>query len=340
MKRIIYLCIYLLVLILPIHNLRGQVLHYSQFFSSPLQLNPALTGIIDSDWRYINNYRTQGLYYGNPIHTISVSLDKSFVFYKNIIGVGFLYNFDNSAGSYLPVNRMYVSGASLVQISDKSYLGGGIQIGWVTKRFTYGNLTFPEQYDRSTGGFNNSLPLSENFQENSTNYLDVNIGVLWNYKNERMVISSGIALYHLNQPKDFFIEENNTIKVRTNGHASLKYQLNEVFYILPQTYYTFQNKAKEFLLGSNIGININSPNQDFRSISAGIYIRNGFANDLESAIVLLGLNYRNWNVISSFDIDISGLKTQNIFANAFELSLIYERPYAILKKKTIPCIRY
>ncbi|GAF02216.1 PorP/SprF family type IX secretion system membrane protein [Saccharicrinis fermentans] len=321
-------------------SLIGQTLHYSQFFSSPLHLNPALTGVIDSDWRFVNNSRSQGQYFGNPMRTISVSYDKSIHFYKSTMGIGALYSYDNSAGSTFPASKFYISGASMVRISENSYLGGGLQVGWVSRSLTYSQLTFPEQYDRDKGGFNPSLPMSENFPEKSSNYLDVNMGVLWNFKGEKFVLSSGLAAYHLNTPKDYFLDEDSQLKIRTNWHGSLRYQLNEQFYILPQSYFTLQNKTSEWVLGSSVGMQLDTKNEDFKSMSLGLYIRDGFGTKLESAILMVGLSYRNWTAMTSIDIDVSGLKTQHVFSNALELSLIYQRPWAVLKKRTIPCVRF
>lgn len=337
--KIFYLSIYLII-ITTFLDVNGQTLHYSQFFSSPLHLNPALTGVIDAQWRFINNNRTQGMYFGDPLNTISVSYDRSMNFYKSTVGLGALYSYDNASGPSLPTNKFYLSGSSNVQVSERSYIGAGLQVGWVMRRLQLGNYTYPEQYDRETGGFNELLPNSENFSREYSNYMDVNMGVLWNYRGEGYVLSTGVAMYHLNRAKDYFLNENKPLAVRTNWHGSIKIKLNEQFYVLPQSYYTFYNKTSEFLLGSNVGMELNAANQDYKSLSVGAYIRNGFNREFESAILLLGLNYRNWTAITSVDVDISGLKTTNIFTHAFELTLIYQRPWAILKKTTIPCIRY
>src|SRR4030095_6911454 len=42
-------------------SLHAQDPSFSQFFSSPLNINPALTANINADWRLISNYRDQWL---------------------------------------------------------------------------------------------------------------------------------------------------------------------------------------------------------------------------------------------------------------------------------------
>jgi hypothetical protein len=38
---------------------KGQDIHFSQYYASPLSLNPANTGNYDGDWRLMNSYRQQ-----------------------------------------------------------------------------------------------------------------------------------------------------------------------------------------------------------------------------------------------------------------------------------------
>ena len=48
---------------------------FSQFFSSPLNVNPALTARINSDWRVISNFRDQWLGPASPYATGTISYD-------------------------------------------------------------------------------------------------------------------------------------------------------------------------------------------------------------------------------------------------------------------------
>ena len=53
----------------------GQDPSFSQFFSSPLNINPALTGNINADWRMIANFRDQWIGPASPYATGSISYD-------------------------------------------------------------------------------------------------------------------------------------------------------------------------------------------------------------------------------------------------------------------------
>ncbi len=56
---------------------------FSQFFSSPLNINPALTANINADWRAISNYRSQWM--GTPSPYVTGTLQNA----RDIIDAGF-----------------------------------------------------------------------------------------------------------------------------------------------------------------------------------------------------------------------------------------------------------
>ena len=321
--------------------LNGQALHFSQAFYSPLNLNPAFTGVIDSNWRLISNYRSQGAYYSQPLNTISLSFDKFIKQENSKIGVGVLYNHDSSFGLTFPSDQFYFSASGITRLSENSYASLGLQLGAVWRRVSYNHLSFPEQYDRSIGGFNSNLPLSENFQKDSELYPDVNVGVMWWMQRNQNKFMSGLSVNHVNNPKDHFLEDNHRIGLRTNFHTTYEHNFSEMWKVQSQVYYTYQHKASEYLLGALVGMRIRgTESQNFKGLSFGIYGRNIFESSLESVIFSVGSNFKNWTAFISSDFDISGLKTQNMYSNSIELSLIYHRPFAILNKLTLPCIRY
>ena len=56
-------------------SVKGQDPHFSQFSFTPLQLNPALTGIFNGNTRISNTYRSQWSGLGNGYKTIHISVD-------------------------------------------------------------------------------------------------------------------------------------------------------------------------------------------------------------------------------------------------------------------------
>ena len=58
--------------------LNAQDIHFSQFYMSPLNLNPALTGVMNCNVRLVANYRNQwaSVLKSNAFKTYSVSYDQ------------------------------------------------------------------------------------------------------------------------------------------------------------------------------------------------------------------------------------------------------------------------
>ena len=64
-----------LFLLCMIGGAHAQDPHFSQFFASPLTLNPALTGRFDGNFRVAGNYRNQWPTINNAFTTATVSFD-------------------------------------------------------------------------------------------------------------------------------------------------------------------------------------------------------------------------------------------------------------------------
>ena len=59
-------------------QLSAQDIHFSQFYMSPLNLNPAMTGVMNCNTRLVANYRNQwaGVLQSDAYNTYSVSYDQ------------------------------------------------------------------------------------------------------------------------------------------------------------------------------------------------------------------------------------------------------------------------
>src|SRR5687767_11944384 len=91
MKRIVVS----LVLIKCMISSNAQDPSFSQFFASPLNINPALTANINTDWRLISNFRDQWIGPATPYVTGTLSFDKKiihnrneYVGEENVLGLG------------------------------------------------------------------------------------------------------------------------------------------------------------------------------------------------------------------------------------------------------------
>src|SRR6186997_1461779 len=107
--------------------------NFSQFFASPLTLNPAMTGKFDGVLRVAGNYRNQWPTINNAFTTFTASVDGSIL--KNRIaendqlGVGIMAFSDKSGNGVLQNNYLAFSTAYHKALDENGYhqIGLGFQ---------------------------------------------------------------------------------------------------------------------------------------------------------------------------------------------------------------------
>src|ERR1700693_5487039 len=91
-----------ILLLIASRSAHAQDPSFSQFFSSPLNINPALTARINSDWRVISNFRDQWIGPASPYATGTISYDTKALQNKipnvheekNTLGIGGMMMYD------------------------------------------------------------------------------------------------------------------------------------------------------------------------------------------------------------------------------------------------------
>lgn len=305
------------------NKLAAQDIHFSMFYASPLNLNPALTGVNDCSYRIAGIYRNQWRAISTPFTTYSASFDIRLLRAKlpnDIFGVGGMFVGDKSGDGKLTMNSGMVS-ASFHKGLDKShrhFLGIGIQLGYTQKNLKWQQLTFPDQF--SGVDFNTSIPNGENFQK-AKGYFDLQAGFLHQSTfNDIVGMMTGVTVYHLAQPKESFIgDKKYKLPMRVTVHEGLHIKAMKNFYINPNFIFQYQNKAMELNFGSSFEYHIMVPKSEVVASLGGWYRATG--ND--AAIISAGLEYMHVRGLFAYDINVSSLKNSTTNRGAFELALIY-----------------
>src|ERR1035437_10389750 len=180
MKKIVLLSLLFFVL----GRSSAQDPHFSQFFSSPLTLNPAFTGKFDGSFRIAGNYRNQWPTINNAFTTATASAD--FHIMKNSIpsndtwGMGFMAYNDNSAAGAVNFNYATISTAYHKGLDEEGHnqIGAGFQLTYANMLINTANLKFEDQL--TTNGFTGVTNEIFNNSTLKTNYIDINAGVLYN----------------------------------------------------------------------------------------------------------------------------------------------------------------
>lgn len=316
--------------------MNGQDIHFSNYYSSPLSLNPANTGNYSGNWRAMSNYRQQGDNIANSYATATLAYDQPVYIFKEKASIGLIYIYDNSADNTLLANKIYLSAGYFQRISHNSYLHIGLQGGFVHKNFNLNNLTLPDQFDMTTGYFNSQISTQEYFEKQSLSYIDLNWGLIWSRKTSNLNTEIGIAMFHYNMPEETFLGNNERLKPKYQIHAIAKKRFLDNFYVRPKALYTLHSKANEFIIGSDVGI-IPLENEILKDLHIGIHYRGGYQRNSDAIIFIVGFIYKDFEIDFAHDLGISDKKIQKFTSNAFEISLVFTRPETKIIERSIPC---
>lgn len=320
-------------------QMKAQDVHISQQLTNPLFINPAQTANSDANWRLMDNYRTQWRSLGEPFVTNILAGDKRVYILNQKIGLGGVIINDRSGAGELENFSIYLNAAYEKNIAGFK-LRGGFQTGYVMKQFDKNKLTFPDQYDRTQGGFNNQFASNESFASASSSYLDITLGLLVSRKlSEKLEVGIGWTNYHINTPNESFTGTKNKREAYYNWQSFGRYSLNDKYTILPFVSYSFESKASQLLLGSDVQMKLENQLQKMEYVIGGIYTRMGFNRNFDAAILKLGLGFKRVEAGVSYDINLSGLRSVSGYRGALEFSVILKGPSTLLNFNTIPCER-
>ena len=297
--------------------------HFSQFFSSPLTLNPAFTGKFFGTYRVAGNYRNQWPTINNAFTTATASAD--FHIMQNRIasndtwGVGFMGFNDNSANGAINFNYASISTAYHKGLDEDGLhqLGAGFQVTYANMLINTTNLTFEDQLTSS--GFTGVSSEIFNGASLKSNYIDVNAGILYNGSTtERNNFYFGISMYHINRPKQSFTGAQYVLNPRTTFHGGAYFPLGHSSTLHLSAMQVLQGSTSETLVGGAIQLNATPDAPKTTSFYFGSWVR------LNDAIIpYLGLEFDDFRISATYDYNSSPLKTASQNRGGIEISLIY-----------------
>jgi len=317
MKRISHIILLLLLAL----SVTAQDIHYSQFYMTPLNMNPAATGVFNGDMRFTANYRFQ--WYSVPVSYSSVagSFDSKVLAKKtgnNIIGAGFQFNYDKAGDSKLSLLQLNGSLAYALQLNKRNYLSAGTQVGFAQRSFSDEALTFDSQFNGDV--FDPGLPTQELFTDKTFAFTDINIGLNYRYViDDRTNVNIGGSLQHVNTPKQSFFDATDVrLPRKWSGILDATFMVSESIDLLPGFLYSRQGTYTEMVPSLNLKYHLSQvPGKKI-----GLYI--GGKYRVRDAIVpAIGMSYNALRVGLSYDINISPFQAASTKQGGPELGLIY-----------------
>lgn len=305
------------------NHLFAQDIHFSQFYASPLNLNPALTGVNECTYRVAGIYRNQWRSISAPFTTYSASFDIKLLQTKlpnDIFGVGAMFVGDKSGDGKLTMNSGMISAAfhKGLDKNHRHFLGLGIQLGYTQKSLKWQQLAFPTQFNGTD--FDLSQTNGESFSK-PVGYFDMQAGLLHQSTfNDVVGMMTGLTVYHLVQPKESFLGDKSVkLPMRFTVHEGLRIKAMKNFYITPNFIFQYQNKAKEINFGTAFEYHIMTAKTEVVPSIGGWYRVTG--ND--AAVINVGVQAFNTKLLFAYDINTSTLSPATNNRGSFELAIIF-----------------
>lgn len=298
----------------------AQDIHFSQFQRSYLNLNPALTGSFDADYRLNGNYKNQWSSISEPYRTISFTAEaKNLIKKQKNIHLGLVLFNDEAGLGGLQTTQFALSVAYSYALNyDSTFIiKAGVQSGINARSINFDLFTYDRQYDGTA--FNPNLESGENFDRSSYTNFTLHSGLAFDYLIEnRKKISFGYAAYNLNQSNQSFQGSNIPLDVRSNWFVQADYYISEKIDLLPALLYSNQGTFKETVFGTDMRYRMDESNYKNENVYFGLWYRNK-----DALIVSAGFDYRQLNLGLSYDINVSGLDVATDNRGGLEISLTY-----------------
>ncbi|KAA3623258.1 MAG: type IX secretion system membrane protein PorP/SprF [Bacteroidetes bacterium] len=331
------------LILLSIFFINGSALaqdqDFSQFYASPVTLNPALTGAFEGNFRVSFIYRDQWRsVLDEPVTTFSTTSDFRFHLWKDrsknkdAAGFGIVFHKD-SPGLSFSTNQILLSGAFHKGLSPRGnqYLSLGFQLGIAQRNTNYSTLNFNDQFN-GTNGYTEAT--GEVFPENNFAYADYNVGINYSYApSRRPQIFAGAAMSHITTPEvSFYYDEkdpedfpSNRLHRKYSAYVNIVFPIGDYIKISPRALGYLQGPHFSANAGANFRFSLNSITGTALHLGswgrlAGNEQKNIFA---DAVVFLAGIEYQNFLVGLSYDANISDLSNASQGRSTFEISLAY-----------------
>jgi len=311
-------------------NSRAQDPRFSQFFASPLSLNPALTANIDGPFRLATNFRQQWRAMGSPFTTAGFSFEHG-LFRQTIpeydrSGIGVMLMQDQAPGVGLKSTFASLSFAYHKALDEYQRFGIGFQGTYGNRSVNPALLTYHNQFD--VDRFNTSLPSGEQGMQQLPSTIGLNAGMLYQYEDENSRFYGGASLYHLNRPRQTMLYDSlNRMPARVTVHAGGTILTGSLLRISAHAIWQTQAKASEFSIGGAVGYDIG----ETHTLYAGTWYRYK-----ESIYPYVSYVAGPIQFALSYDFAVSTLRGKAPRYSSLELSFVLNGPDNSFQRRVMP----
>lgn len=296
--------------------MKAQDPQFTQFYASPMYLNPAFTGVT-YEHRFVANYRNQWPGISKAYQTMMASYDYNLSDINSGLGLSLMQDRAGTAG--LTHTQFGVNYAYHFKISKFSEIRMGANLNYNMKRLDFSKLKFNDQI---TTGSSTSVE-APNYEQ--LTFMDFAAGALLNSTEYWL----GLSAKHLTQPNSSLTGDIVPLPITLSLHGGYRFIIEQKTkndikrYVSPAFNYRHQQKYDQLDIGVyyyHVPLNVGLW---YRGLPFKKYAPTYASR--ESVAVLVGFDLTDYNlrVGYSYDITVSKLGITNSLG-AHEISLIYE----------------
>jgi len=297
----------LTVFLIKIEKSSAQDFHYTQFYNSPMNLNPALTGVFNGDHRFIGSLRQQWSKINEAWMTFGGSYDSKIMPKKSknsFIGWGLQFNYDQDGLSKLSLANLNLSGSYNHFLNKNNILTAGLMLGYASRGFNPDALSWDEQW--SGVQYVSSLNSGESYNMERVGIIETGVGLNYRWqKSSRTKVDLGAGFFHLNAPEaNYYSNDDQNLPRKLSLYGIGNLQLTQ--YIDLQLHIMNQNQGEytETVFGGLAKFYLNQK----KGRTAQLHVGAGYRST-ESVFPTIAVQWGNVYVGANYDVDLSPFNT-------------------------------
>jgi type IX secretion system PorP/SprF family membrane protein len=301
--------------------------HLSQWFASPVMINPACAGSSQETMRFYSAFRTQWFTATSTAYrTIAASYDVKLTpsrLNTGNFGVGLTFFNDAQGANRLSTNALSVPLNYAIELNRISKLIVGIKAGMLQQSIKSSDLTWGNQWE--TEGFNQSIASNENFLPSITRF-DAGAGIYFvTQPYDTRTYFIGAAGDHLTKQSVNFTNSADKLYRRVNVHggAEIKIPRQKMAYT-PQFYASVQGPNYSIIAGSDFKFWLTEGSRRTINVDEITFNMGAYYRWKDALIVNGAFNYKAISVGASYDVNVSGLRTGTKTVGAVEIFVRYK----------------
>jgi type IX secretion system PorP/SprF family membrane protein len=344
MRILLLFCLYFVCMA----HLFAQDKHFTQFYASPISLNPALTGAMDGKMRANVIYRDQWRrVLDRPYTTTGGSVDFRFnelsrTIRNDAVGIGLQFFNDRVGDVDFTTNQIALSGAyhKSLDASTNSFLSLGAQLSLEQRLVNYGELTFQDQFNGSDG-FTGST--GEQLPNDNITFSDLSVGINYSASpSKNSLFFVGGAMHHIMRPAVSFFpaEKGGTSRLFARYSAQVGGQIPiGTMSFSPRILASLQGPHIEANAGANLRFALTETGRTAMHVGLwGRPVRYEAKNwGFDAIVPMLGLELDKLLFGLSYDVNLRDATIYRKGQGAFELSVTY---YGDYENETILCPKF